>query len=198
MMRSRLPKIHSFGMSAVRPVRAAVGLYASGRCAMALAALLFAGVSLGLLGCSATMTYPEYPGAPKADPSLQPLPNLMADSITFVHGRMCAGTEVVFDLPPNTPKQVWRLVAKRLGTGRVMREGDKSVLSVRQVRLSGGRAEVDVVYPADGIYQLATVHFTGSTGQPFYPKMLQLWLVPTDTPACNTPPEVLADPNPQM
>lgn len=197
MMRSRLADTRKPEMDVVCAPRAAARALARIRLAVVLAGLLFAGVSLQMVGCSAAMTYPEYPGAPKADPSLQPLPNLMADAITFVHGRVCAGSEVVFDLPPNTPKQVWRVVAKRLGNGRVMREGDKAVLYVRQVRLSGGRAEVDVVYPADGIYQLATVHFTGATGQPFYPKMLQLWLVPTDTPVCNTPPEVVADPNTQ-
>jgi len=196
-MRSRLAETRTPEMNMVCAWPAAVWALVRIRSAVLLAALLFVGISLQMVGCSAAMTYPEYPGAPKADPSLQPLPNLMADAITFVHGRVCAGSEVVFDLPPNTPKQVWRVVAKRLGTGRVMREGDKGVLYVRQVRLSGGRAEVDVVYPADGIYQLATVHFTGATGQPFYPKMLQLWLVPTDTPVCNTPLEVLTDPNPQ-
>jgi len=194
-MRSRLTQI---GMCGLRGAFGALALiprsFISATLMIASATLVMA---LPMAGCSAAMTYPEYPGAPKADPSMPPLPDLMADSITFVHGRMCAGSEVIFDLPPNTPKQVWRGVAKRIGTGRVMREGDTGVLYVRQVRLSGGRAEVDVVYPADGIYQLATVHFTGATGQPFYPKMLQLWLVPTDSPICNTPPEVLADPKPQ-
>lgn len=197
MMRSTLAKTRRLEMHVTRDRLEAPRACSRIRVAAALLTVLLACVSLQVVGCSAAMTYPEYPGAPKADPSLPPLPNLMADAITFVHGRVCAGSELVFDLPPNTPKQVWRVVAKRLGTGRVMREGDKSVLYVRQVRLSGGRAEVDVVYPTDGIYQLATVHFTGATGQPFYPKMLQLWLVPTDTPVCNTPPEVAADPNPQ-
>lgn len=197
MMRSTLAETRRCEMDVTRDRLGAPRACSRIRFAAALLSVLCACVSLQMVGCSAAMTYPEYPGAPKADPSLPPLPYLMADAITFVHGRVCAGSEVVFDLPPNTPKQVWRVVAKRLGTGRVMREGDKSVLYVRQVRLSGGRAEVDVVYPSDGIYQLATVHFTGATGQPFYPKMLQLWLVPTDTPVCNTPPEVVADPNPQ-
>ncbi len=148
-------------------------------------------VALSISGCTATMTYPEYEGAPKADPSLQPMPNLMADALKFAHQRTAPEQELVFNLPPTTPVQVWRGVAKRLGIGRPMTAGDTLVWSVRQVRLSGGRAEVDVVYPTNGIYQIATVHFVGSTAQPFYPSMLQLWLVPVPAPTCNTPQAVL-------
>ncbi len=157
---------------------------------------VIAAIALG--GCTASMTYPEYPGAPKADPSLQPMPNLMGDALKYAHQNIAPGSELVFNLPPTTPVQVWRLVAKRIGTGRAMTSTDPTtglVWSVRQVRLSGGKAEVDVVYPtaapAGAIMQLATVHFTGSTGQPFYPTVLQLWLVPTDGPACATPQAIL-------
>lgn len=138
-------------------------------------------------GCAASMTYPEYAGAPKADPSLQPMPNLMADALKFAHQRTAPEQELVYNLPPMTPVQVWKGVEKRIGVGRPMTVGDTHVWSVRQVRLSGARAEVDVVYPTEGIYQLATVHFVGSTAQPYYPTMLQFWLVPVDAPTCNTP-----------
>lgn len=152
-------------------------------------------VALAISGCAATMTYPEYEGAPKADPSLQPIPNLMADALKFAHHRTAPEQELVFNLPPTTPVQVWRGVGKRLGMGRPMTAGDTLVWSIRQVRLSGGRAEVDVVYPTEGIYQLATVHFVGSTAQPYYPTMLQLWLVPVSAPTCNTPQAVLDQAN---
>lgn len=148
-------------------------------------------VALVISGCAATMTYPEYPGAPKADPSLQPMPNLMADALKFAHQRTAPEQELVYNLPPTTPVQVWTGVGKRLGIGRPMTVGDTHVWSIRQVRLSGARAEVDVVYPTDGIYQLATVHFVGSTAQPYYPTMLQFWLLPVDAPTCNTPQVVL-------
>ncbi|MSQ91184.1 MAG: hypothetical protein EXS01_07325 [Phycisphaerales bacterium] len=149
-------------------------------------------------GCMSTMTYPEYSGAPKADPSLQPMPNLMADSLKFAHQQVGGATELIYNLPPTTPVQVWQGVGKRLGVGRPMVAGDAQAWTVRQVRLNGGRAEVDVVYPTEGIYQLATVHFTGSTGQSFYPTMLQLWLVPTDTPPCNSPQAVLDQSKPAV
>lgn len=153
--------------------------------------------ALFLSGCAASMTYPEYAGAPKADPSLQPMPNLMADALKFSHQRTSPEQELVFNLPPTTPVQVWRGVGKRLDIGRPMTASDTMVWSVRQVRLSGGRAEVDVVYPTQGIYQIATVHFVGSTAQPFYPTMLQFWLVPVDAPTCNTPQAVLDQPKDQ-
>ncbi len=140
------------------------------------------------------MTYPEYPGAPKADPSLQPMPNLMADSLKYAHQNIGPSTELVYNLPPMTPNQVWRGVGKRLEVGRPMIPADTLAWSVQQVRLSGARAEVDVVYPKNGIYQLATVHFVGSTAQPYNPTMLQLWLVPTSAPVCNTPQAVIDQP----
>ncbi|MSR69398.1 MAG: hypothetical protein EXS17_03535 [Phycisphaerales bacterium] len=152
-------------------------------------------VVLGLPGCTSTMTYPEFPGAPKADPSLQPMPNLMGDALKFAHQNIAPATEIVYNLPPTTPVQVWRLVGKRIGVGRPMVSTDTSAWTVRQVRLSGGKAEVDVVYPTaaqpSGIMQLATVHFTGSAGQTFYPTILQMWLVPTDAPACTTPQAII-------
>lgn len=157
-----------------------------------LAPALFA-VVLASSACTSTMTYPEYPGAPRADPSLQPMPNLMGDSLKFAHQRIAPGTELVFNLPPNTPVQVWRGAAKRMESCRAMTPQDTKAWSVAQVRLSGGRAEVDVIYPGNDIYQMATVHFTGSTGQPFYPTMLQLWLVPVAAPSCNSPQAVIDD-----
>lgn len=166
--------------------------------ALGLALALTLALTLGMTSCTPMMTYPEYSGAPKADPSLQPMPNLMADALKFAHQRIVPATELVYNLPPMTPVQVWRGVGKRIDIGRPMKTDDTLVWSIRQVRLSGGRAEVDVVYPTEGIYQLATVHFVGSTGQPFYPTILQLWLVPTDAQACNTPQAVLDQPKSQQ
>ncbi|MSR29204.1 MAG: hypothetical protein EXS03_06495 [Phycisphaerales bacterium] len=158
---------------------------------MALIALAFA---VAVPGCTSVMTYPEYPGAPRADPSLQPMPNLMADALKFAHERLAPGTELVVNLPPTTPRQVWRGVVKRDEPCRPMAATDTIAWTVQQVRLSGGKAEVDVVYPTTGIYQLATVHFAGSTGQPFYPTQLQLWLVPVVAPKSNAPEAVIVDP----
>ncbi len=168
-------------------------LLKSGWAVAASGVVFFAAV---LSGCAGTMTYPEYPGAPKADPSLQPLPNLMADALKYAHQNSDASAELVFNLPPTTPNQVWRIVSKRLDVGRPMKEGDTKVWSVRQVRLSGARAEVDVVYPTKGIYQLGTVHFTGATAQPYLPTMWQTWLVPVEAPVANTPQAVIDQPRP--
>lgn len=161
----------------------------------------FAGLTLALMtvallplgACTSTMTYPEYPGAPKADPSFQPMPNLMGDALAFAHQRIAPGTELVFNLPPNTPVQVWRNAAKRMESTRAMTATDTKAWTVSQVRLSGGHAEVDVIYPTEGIYQMATVHFTGATGQPFYPTLLQLWLIPVAAPTSNAPQAVIDD-----
>jgi hypothetical protein len=66
---------------------------------------------------------------------------------------------------------------------------DKDVWTVRQARIDGGRAQVDIEYPArDGIYQTVTVHLKGASGGFGYkPDYLQFWKVPVKAPACQTP-----------
>ena len=43
--------------------------------------------------------------------------------------------------------------------------GDTAVWTVRQVRIDGSKAQVEIEYPSrDGFYQTVTVHMSGATG----------------------------------
>lgn len=172
-------------------VRAFSGL--RGAAAVALAC----GVALAGAACTPAMTFPAYPGASQPDPGLPPMPEIMGDALAFAHRRLAPNTELVFNLPPGVFPNTWMRIAKICG-GRPMQPGDANVFSVAQVRYTGPRAEVDIVYPAKNLWQTCTVTLKGSAGEAFYPQYLQTWLVPTDAPTCNTPDQHRADaPSPE-
>lgn len=152
----------------------------------AAAVALACGVALAGAACTPAMTFPAYPGAQQPDPGLPPMPEIMGDALAFAHKRLAPNTELVFNLPVGVYPNTWTRIAKICG-GRPMQPGDTNVFSISQVRYTGPRAEVDIVYPAKSIWQTATVTLKGSAGEAFYPQYLQTWLVPTDAPTCNTP-----------
>lgn len=175
--------------SAVRIVRGIRG-------AAVAACLCVVGAALSL-GCTPAMTFPAYPGAKQPDPGLPPMPEIMADALAFAHKRLAPNTELVFNLPPGVYPNTWTRIATICG-GRPMQPGDANVFSISQVRYTGPRAEVDIVYPAKNLWQVATVTLKGSAGEAFYPQYLQTWMVPTDAPICNTPDQHRADaPSPE-
>ena len=160
------------------------------------ACLSVAGAAMSL-GCTPAMTFPSYPGAKQPDPGLPPMPEIMADALAFAHKRLAPNTELVFNLPPGVYPNTWTRIATICG-GRPMQPGDTNVFSISQVRYTGPRAEVDIVYPAKNLWQVATVTLKGSAGEAFYPQYLQTWMVPTDAPICNTPDQHRADaPSPE-
>jgi hypothetical protein len=67
--------------------------------------------------------------------------------------------------------------------------GDTAVWTVRQVRIDGSKAQVEIEYPSrDGFYQTVTVHMSGATGGFGYkPNFLQYWKVPVKDPLCQQP-----------
>ena len=176
-------------VSAVRIVRGIRGA--------AVAACLCAVGTAMSFGCTPAMTFPAYPGASQPDPGLPPMPEIMADALAFAHKRLAPNTELVFNLPPGVYPNTWTRIGTICG-GRPMQPGDTNVFSISQVRYTGPRAEVDIVYPAKNLWQVATVTLKGSAGEAFYPQYLQTWMVPTDAPVCNTPNQHRADaPSPE-
>jgi hypothetical protein len=68
-----------------------------------------------------------------------------------------------------------------------MRNGDENVCSVQQIRHSGGRAEVDVVYPDRGVYQLLTVRLTNGGLAGWRIASTYRWMIPATAPLANDP-----------
>ena len=151
--------------------------------------LLCATVVLALSACASTATYPPTAGRATVTGNTPPLPQVMASALRYAQQRGNPNMAMVFNLPPETLQSAWNDVGNRLGDGaRAMKEGDKEAFTVKQVRLNGGKAEVDVVYPSpEGVYQIMTVHLEGAFGADYRPMFVQKWLIPAKAQAFNPP-----------
>jgi hypothetical protein len=150
-----------------------------------LAALLLA---VAPAACTAVSTYPPTAGTTKMTPSVSPGPELMAGAIKEAHRVTKGSTPIVFNLPSGLSSGTWDRVARQLPSGaRAMRGSDENVYSVQQLRLSGGTAEVDVIYPERGVYQLMTVKFEGGAAIPWRVQWAYRWVIPASMPVANDP-----------
>ena len=134
--------------------------------------------------CAAVSTYPPVAGRPVNTPSVSPGPEVMAGAIKEAHRVTAPGTDIVFNLPAGLPENTWNRVAYLLPNSA---PGDENVYSVKQLRISGGTAEVDVVYPEGGVYQLMTVKFNGGPLAAWTVAWHYRWLIPTEKPVMNDP-----------
>jgi hypothetical protein len=150
-----------------------------------LAALLLA---VAPAACTAVSTYPPTAGTTKMTPSVSPGPELMAGAIKEAHRVTRGSSPIVFNLPSGLSSGTWDRVARQLPSGaRAMRGSDENVYSVQQLRLSGGTAEVDVIYPERGVYQLMTVKFEGGAAIPWRVQWAYRWVIPASMPVANDP-----------
>ena len=139
------------------------------------------------LACTAVVTYPPTVGKSSFRPNVTPGPELMAAGIREAN-RSIGGGPIVFNLPDGLDAYTWKRVTELLPSGsRAMRPGDESVLSVQQLRLSGGQAEVDVLFPDRGVYQLMTVALTGGGFTQWRTKYAHRWVIPCTPPLANDP-----------
>jgi hypothetical protein len=151
---------------------------------------------LPLAACTPWATFPPVAGGNPLTPGIHPVPEVMAKALVYVHGKTGPAAPLVFNLPEGTPAGVWSGVTTRIGeltapTGRIdarpMRPGDRRVWSVEQVRVRGLRAEADVVYLEQDVYQMATVHLAASPLQAFRVEFMQRWLIPAIEPVPHDP-----------
>ncbi len=151
--------------------------------------LLLASALLVLAACASTATYPPTSGRASVTGNTPPLPQLMASSLRYAQQRGNPNAPMVFNLPPETLGTAWDDVGRRLGDGaRPMTANDKDAFTVQQVRLNGGQAEVDIVYPSpEGVYQILTVYLEGALGADYRPMYVQRWLIPAKQRAFNAP-----------
>ena len=160
---------------------------------------LFAALFLAFtpVACTAMSTYPPTAGKPISTPNVSPGPEVMAGAIKEAYRVSGLDSTVVFNLPAGLQSSTWTRVANTLGNGaKPMEAGDLNVFSVQQLRVSGGVAEVDVVYPERGVYQLMTVKFIGGGLSPWKVDWAYRWVIPATAPIANTPETLLAKPEP--
>jgi len=141
-----------------------------------------------LAACTAVSTYPPVAGKPISTPSVSPGPEVMAGAIKETHRLTNPKSEIVFNLPAGLPENTWNRVAYLLpDSARAMEPGDEQVYSVQQIRISGGQAEVDVVYPEGKVYQLMTVKFSGGPLAGWSVAWAYRWRIPAQKPTPNDP-----------
>ncbi len=142
--------------------------------------------------CTAMSTFPPVAGKPISTPSVSPGPEVMAGALKEAHrlnttAKDHAG-DFIYNLPAGLPENTWNRVAFLLpDSARAMEPGDEGVYSVQQLRIGGGAAEVDVIYPDRGVYQLMTVKFAGGPLAPWTVAWAYRWMIPAEKPTANDP-----------
>jgi hypothetical protein len=142
-----------------------------------------------LSGCSAPRTWPSATGDQGISADAPPLPQVVIAAMKHAHQEIAPGTPLVYNLPQEINLAAFGTYERGLAPGKPMCPSDKDVWTMRQARIDGGKAQVDIEYPTrDGIYQTVTVHLKGATGGFGYkPDYLQFWKVPVKAPVCQTP-----------
>ncbi|MDZ4755167.1 MAG: hypothetical protein SGJ11_11835 [Phycisphaerae bacterium] len=151
--------------------------------------LVWALAGLAAAGCVARKTFPPTTGKSYIDPSIAPLPGMMAAAIKEGHARSSvAGGEIVYNLPAGMRKQAWKRISELLPeASRPSVPGDRQVVSVEQVRLDGSIGQVDILVPQGDYFQLYTLHMQGAIFDPWKVTTAQPWTIRNEPPACNNP-----------
>jgi hypothetical protein len=154
-----------------------------------LAAALLCTAGLAVTGCSAPRTWPSVSGSPDISVDTPPLPDVVVSALNYAHDEIAKGKPMIYNLPTEMNVAAWNTFERRLAPAKPMCPGDTAVWTVRQVRIDGSKAQVDIEYPSrDGFYQTVTVHMSGATGGFGYkPSFLQYWKVPVKDPVCQQP-----------
>ena len=140
-------------------------------------------------GCSAPRTWPSVSGSPGISADTPPLPQVVVSALKYAHQEIAKDTPLIYNLPAEINLGAWKTFERDLAPAKAMCPGDTHVWTVRQARIDGSKAQVDVEYPSrDGFYQTVTVHMQGATGGFDYkPAFLQYWKIPVKDPVCQQP-----------
>ncbi len=147
------------------------------------------GAALSLSGCSAPRTWPSVTGEQGISADAPPLPQVVMDALKHAHKEIAPGAPLVYNLPQEINVAAFATYERGLAPGKPMCPGDRDAWTVRQARIDGSKAQVDIEYPTpEGIYQTVTVHLAGATaGIGYKPDYLQFWKVPVKAPTCQAP-----------
>lgn len=151
--------------------------------------LASAGCIAGVAACSAPRTWPSAGDNSVLSADAPPLPQVVVSALNYAHDEIAKGSPLVYNLPAEINPAAFPAFERRLAPGKPMCPGDTGVWTVRQARINGSTAEVDIEYPSrDGFYQTVTVHLQGATGGIDYrPSYLQYWKLPVKDPVCQQP-----------
>lgn len=138
-----------------------------------------------IAGCTPWATYPPIEGTVELhNPTLTPIPQLMSRAITYVAAQDGHESEILFNLPVETPAVVYGLVIEDMGGGTPLADPADDAYHVMAVRVRGLEGEVDLIRPdAGGVPQLLTVSFKQDFVQGWRAKSVRRWHLRIETPA---------------
>ncbi len=140
-------------------------------------------MALGL-GCTPLATYPPIEGTRTVEPWVHPVPEIMGVSIRHTRAMMNPAHPPIINLPPAVTASTWETVMSHVAPdARPMTDDDVSAFALTQVRLSGARAECDVVYPTpEGLPQMVTVGLRTDPFQTWRVEFTRRWRIPAEMP----------------
>ena len=163
----------------------------------ALLAIALLSVACASSGCTPMSTYPPE-GKEAAVPWMYPIPQVMAKSLAEAYKKTAVPKDgtlppLVFNLPPGITYGVWDQVqididieGARYATEEDIQNGIP-VWSVKRITVRGMEAKVDVVYPENGVYQLAVVGLKSPAFGTFKATSFQRFLIAAQKPVANNP-----------
>jgi len=143
----------------------------------------FAALLVGV-GCTPLATYPPVEGTRTVEPWMHPVPEVMGVSLRHTRAIMNPAHPPIINLPEGVTASTWETVMSYLGPdARVMTADDPTAFAVTQIRVSGSRAECDVVYPTtDGLAQLVTIGLRTDPFQSWRVDFVRKWRIPAEMP----------------
>jgi len=141
-------------------------------------------------GCTVKNAYPPVAG-PSSEgfgtPADAPGPEVMGLALKAVAKRN-GEAEFAYSLPAGLREKAWTGVDRTLGSSvRRATSEDARFYAVDWIRIDGGTAEVGVLAPRDGHYQLFTVRLSGGGLGPFRVAHVQPWTVRQEPPVAHGP-----------
>ncbi|MCZ6836857.1 MAG: hypothetical protein O7G85_13860 [Planctomycetota bacterium] len=160
----------------------------SSRLMPALALSMLVGVLFGLTSCNTFSTYPpvEITGN-MTNPGYEPYPTLMLESIRFAHDHYGSGLkDFAINLPPGVPAEIYDRIIRKLGAGHPQIDPSEKAYHILELRVRGGEAEVDLVYPRPSrIYEMVTIKFRRKLVEGWTVLSSRLWRIKVDIPPPN-------------
>ena len=163
----------------------------------ALLAIALVSVACASSGCTPMSTYPPE-GKEAAVPWMYPIPQVMAKSLAEAYEKTAVPKDgvlptLVFNLPPGVTYGVWDQVQIDMGIENARYATEKDiqdgtpVWSVKRVTVRGMEAKAEVVYPENGVYQLAVVTLNSPAFGTFKATSFQRFLITAEKPVANNP-----------
>jgi len=149
------------------------------------ALLLLTVMSCALTACAPWSTYPPVEGSKEVvNGNFEPIPELMAEAITYAHFRQRPEGEIAINLPARARPSVYDRVIGQLDLpARPMTTPGEPAYTIEQVRVRGNLAEVDIIYPTRaGGLESATYMLRHELVGGFYVDEARVWRVPVQQP----------------